>query len=104
MSAIARSDTALFELIAPLAIESELVDWFAEQIPEAVFLVSELRGHNLGDYHMNTEEQVRGTVPLLRLTVEVDAVDAVAIGPLLDKAFPRARKRWWVVDLAATGP
>lgn len=104
MSTSAQSDSALFELIAPLALESELVDWFAEQFPEAVFLVSELRGHNLGDYRMSTEEQVRGTVPLLRLTVRVDSADALSIGPALDEAFPRARKRWWVVDLAAEGP
>jgi len=95
---------ALFELIAPRALEPELVDWLAEQFPEEPFLVTHLHGHNIQVFGMSAREQVQGTIPLLRLTVEVGAADAVSIGPRLDEAFPRARKRWWVIDLAATGP
>ena len=90
---------ALFELIAPRALEPELVDWLAEQCPQEPFLVTHLHGHNIQVLGMSNREQVQGTIPLLRLTVHTGLEQARCIGPDMQRAFPRARLRWWVVTL-----
>lgn len=91
--------TVRLELIAPCALEAEVIDWISEHAPSDPLLVVNVRGYNDASRPMTVAEQVEGTLPMIRLNLTTDEATAQRVLAALTTDFSGSGIRWCLFPL-----
>ena len=94
-------NAVLLTLIASPELEADLVDALSALADSPLLLASHLRGHNDTQHRLSVAEQVEGTRPLLRLSLQTDEATAAIIINHLAQHFAGAGIRWWCAPISS---
>ena len=90
-------------LIADRSTEVELVDWLLAFHEDMVFSVQPIDCYGMAWQTLNLAEQVTGRQTKLMFQVQTGLDSARAIREAMQREFPRASVRYWMVPVVEQG-
>jgi hypothetical protein len=96
-------DQGILYLIAPIAIEEDLIDFFLDREHEYGFTTQRVSGHSQKHHGMSLTEQVTGRQQRVRFQVQLSAPEVEALRQRLQERFKGAGIHYWFVPSSISG-
>ncbi|MAF83372.1 MAG: DUF3240 family protein [Gammaproteobacteria bacterium] len=97
------ANQGVLTLIAPLALEEDLVDFFLDSENQMGFTSTQVRGHSSQHTGMNLVEQVTGRTQRVKFQILLSETEAKDICQRLKVLFPDAGINYWYINAVMQG-